>query len=329
MPETRTARPSGALVLAAFAAVYLAWGSTYAAIRIAIDTMPPLLMAGARFLLAGTLLYAIMRLRGEPAPERRHWKNTAIIGMLLLMFGNGGVTMAERTVPSAIVALLVAMVPRWMVLLEWLRPGGTRPTGRTILGLVIGFGGIVLLVGPGSLMGGERVDPLGAGIVTVGALAWAFGSIWSRSADLPRNPLVATGMEMAWGGFGLLLAGTLRGELGVLDPSAFTTRSVLAYFYLVIAGSLIGFSAYIWLLRVSTPARVSTYAYVNPVVAVLLGWALLDEPLTGRVLAAAAVIIAAVMVITLGKRPQAAGDAAEERARAGEDRAGEGRRSAA
>jgi drug/metabolite transporter (DMT)-like permease len=327
MTETKTARP--ALVLAAFAAVYLAWGSTYAAIRIAIDTMPPLLMAGARFLLAGTLLYGIMRLRGEPAPERRHWSNTALIGMLLLMLGNGGVTMAERTVPSAIVALLVAMVPMWMVLLEWLRPGGTRPTGRTLLGLAIGFAGIVLLVGPGSLAGGGRVDPLGAGIVTLGAMAWAFGSIWSRTAELPKNALVATGMEMAWGGFWLLLAGAARGELGALDPGAFTTRSVLAYFYLVVVGSLIGFSAYIWLLGVSTPARVSTYAYVNPVVAVLLGWAMLDEPLTGRVLGAAAVIVAAVVVITLGKRPQVAGDAAAERARAGEGRAGEGRRNAA
>ncbi|WP_420127283.1 drug/metabolite exporter YedA [Longimicrobium sp.] len=329
MTETKTAHPSKALLLAAFAAVYLAWGSTYAAIRIAIDTMPPLLMAGARFLLAGTLLYAVMRLRGEPAPERRHWKNTALIGLLLLMLGNGGVTMAERTVPSAIVALLVAMVPMWMVLLEWLRPGGTRPTGRTLLGLVIGFGGIVLLVGPGSLAGGERVDPLGAGIVTVGALAWAFGSIWSRSAALPKNALVATGMEMLWGGVWLLLAGTLRGELGALDPGAFTTASVLAYLYLVVVGSLVGFSAYIWLLGVSTPALVSTYAYVNPIVAVLLGWALLNEPLSGRVLAAAAIIVVAVAVITFGKRPQPAAEAVVEDEGGVDGRGAEGRRSAA
>lgn len=328
MPETRTvARPRTALLVAAFAAVYLAWGSTYAAIAIAIETMPPLLMAGARFLLAGTLLYAIMRLRGEPAPTRRHWANTAFIGMLLLMFGNGGVTLAERSVPSAIVALLVAMVPMWMVLLEWLRPGGTRPTARTILGLVIGFAGIVLLIGPGSLAGGGRVDPLGAGLVFLGTVAWAFGSIWSRGASLPGNALVATGMEMGWGGLWLLLAGTLRGELGSLDPSRFTTGSVLAFFYLVVAGSLVGFTAYVWLLGVSTPARVSTYAYVNPVVAVLIGWALLDEPLSARVLAAAAVIVAAVAVITLGKRPRPA--PVEARAGAGEEGAREERRSAA
>jgi drug/metabolite transporter (DMT)-like permease len=194
---------------------------------------------------------------------------------------------------------------------------------------VIGFAGIVLLIGPGSLAGGGRVDPLGAGIVTVGALAWAFGSIWSRSAALPRNPLVATGMEMAWGGVWLLLAGTLRGEMGVLDPSAFTTRSVLAFAYLVVVGSLIGFSAYIWLLGVSTPARVSTYAYVNPLVAVLLGWALLNEPLSGRVLAAAAIIVAAVAVITLGKRPRPAVEAVADGAAAVGETGGEGRRSAA
>lgn len=329
MPEKSVARPSAALVLAAFAAVYVIWGSTYLGIRIAIESLPPLLMAGARFLLAGTLLYAIMRLRGEPAPERRHWGSTALIGMLLLMFGNGGVTMAERTVPSGVAALLVAMVPMWMVLLEWLRPGGTRPYGRTIAGLVIGFAGIVLLVGPAGLVGGDSVDPVGAGFVMVGCLAWAAGSIWSRRVALPKSALLATGMEMTWGGVWLLLAGTVAGEWGSVDPSGFTTRSVLAFAYLVIFGSLVGFTAYIWLLGVSTPARVSTYAYVNPIVAVLLGWALLGEPLNARVLGAAAIIVAAVAVITMGKGSQPAPAPAAERGKtvaAGEK---EARRSAA
>ncbi len=333
MPETSTARPSAAKVLAAFAAVYVVWGSTYLAIRIAIESLPPLLMAGARFLLAGMLLYAIMRLRGEPAPARRHWGSTALIGMLLLMFGNGGVTLAERTVPSGVAALLVAMVPMWMVLLEWLRPGGNRPAKRTLAGLVIGFAGMVLLVGPSGLMGGDRVDPFGAGLVIMGTLAWAAGSIWSRGAALPKSALLATGMEMVWGGAWLLLAGTIMGEWGTVDPSAFTTRSVLAFLYLVVFGSLVGFTAYIWLLGVSTPARVSTYAYVNPVVAVLLGWALLNEPLNARVLGAAAIIVAAVAVITMGKRAHAAPVAAAEPAKAVGERAtagaGQGRRSAA
>jgi drug/metabolite transporter (DMT)-like permease len=294
-----------ALVLAAFAAVYLLWGSTYLAIIFALETMPPLLMAGARFLLAGGILYGVMRLRGEPAPAPRHWRTTAIIGLLLLMCGNGGVTLAERTVPSGVAALLVAMVPMWMVLLEWLRPGGNRPTKRTLLGLLVGFAGIVVLVGPGAV-GSGGVDLFGAGFVMVGAAAWAAGSIYSRGADLPRSALLATGMEMLWGGVGLTIAGTLTGELGRLDPSGFSTESILAYLYLVVFGSLVGFTAYIWLLGVSTPARVSTYAYVNPLVAVLLGWWVLDEPLTARVLGAAAIIILAVAVITTGKRPHPA-----------------------
>lgn len=302
MPDARRAAPSTAMVLAAFAAVYVVWGSTYLAIRVAIETLPPLLMAGARFLLAGGILYAFMRLRGEPAPTRRHWVSTSIVGMLLLMFGNGGVVLAERTVPSGVVALLVAMVPMWMVLLEWLRPRGNRPTLQTVIGLLIGFAGIMLLVGPAGFAGGEPVDPLGALLVTAGAAAWAAGSIYSRGAPLPRSAMLATGMEMAWGGVWLLLAGTVRGEWASVDPSAFTAESLLAFGYLVAFGSLVGFTAYIWLLGVSTPARVSTYAYVNPVVAVVLGWAFLDEPLTPRVMAAAAVIILAVAVITTGKR---------------------------
>jgi drug/metabolite transporter (DMT)-like permease len=329
MPEKSVARPTAAKVLAAFAAVYVIWGSTYLAIRIAIESLPPLLMAGARFLLAGALLYAIMRSRGEPAPTRRHWGSAALIGMLLLMFGNGGVTLAERTVPSGVAALLVAMVPMWMVLLEWLRPGGTRPSGRTILGLVIGFAGMVLLVGPAGFAGGDRVDPVGAAFVMVGALAWAAGSIWSRGASLPKSALLATGMEMACGGAWLLLAGTVTGEWGSVDPSAFTMRSVLAFLYLVLFGSLVGFTAYIWLLGVSTPARVSTYAYVNPVVAVLLGWAMLGEPLNARILGAAAIIVAAVAVITMGKRPQPAPRARTESPEPEANGAGEGRRSAA
>lgn len=288
-------------VLAAFAAVYVLWGSTYLAIRVAIDTLPPLLMAGARFLVAGGALYAFVRLRGERAPDRRHWGTTAAIGALLLLLGNGGVVLAERTVPSGVVALLVAMVPLWMVLIEWLRRGGVRPSLRTVLGLVVGFAGMVLLVGPSGL-GGEPVDPLGTALVMVGSLAWAGGSIYARGAALPKSALLATGMQMVWGGVWLTLAGLLAGEWRGLDASAFTPRSLLAWGYLVVFGSLVGFTAYIWLLGAVSAARVSTYAYVNPVVAVLLGWALLDEPLSPRVIGAAAVIIAAVAVITTGRR---------------------------
>ncbi|HEU0012162.1 MAG TPA: drug/metabolite exporter YedA [Longimicrobium sp.] len=303
MPERAT--PSTAKVVAAFAAVYVIWGSTYLAILFAIETLPPLLMAGVRFLAAGAVLYAFLRLRGQPAPERRHWRSALVIGGLLLLCGNGGVVLAERTVPSGVAALLVAMVPLWMVLLDWLRTGGVKPAKRTWVGLLVGFAGMVLLVGPGELAGGGAVDPLGAGLVMLGSVAWAFGSIYSRRAPLPSSPFVATAMEMMSGGALLLVAGLLRGEAAGLDPAEFSGRSLLAWGYLAVFGSLIAFSAYIWLLGVSTPARVSTYAYVNPLVAVFLGWAMAGEPVTARVLGAAAVIILAVAVITSGRRAPA------------------------
>lgn len=310
--------PAGQLAVA-FAAVYVIWGSTYLAIQFAIKTLPPLLMAGVRFLLAGVILYVFMRMRGQPAPTARQWRTTALIGTLLLMAGNGGVVLAEQSVPSGVVALLVAMVPLWMVLLEWLRPGGTRPAARTAIGLVVGFAGMVLLVGPADLAAGNAVDLTGALFVMAGSLCWAGGSIYARSAELPENAFVATAMEMVCGGVALLLAGLARGELGAWNPAAVSAESVAGFAYLVVFGSLMGFTAYIWLLGNTTAARVSTYAYVNPVVAVLLGWWLADEPLTPRVLLAAGVIVAAVAVITLGRRP-AADEAADDVTRDGTPR---------
>ena len=301
-------RPALAWVIAAFAALYVIWGSTYLAILFAIETLPPLAMASARFLTAGGLMYAFLRLRGVAAPTRRQWRSAAIVGGSLLVLGNGGVVMAERTVPSGIAALLVAMVPAWMVLLDWLRPGGTRPTGQTLVGLLVGFAGMILLVGPSSLGGG--VDLGGALILAGASAAWAAGSIYSRGAELPKSPFMATAAEMLSGGALLLVASILRGEPGSVDVGAFSGESLLALAYLIVFGSLIGFTAYIWLLGVSTPSRVATYAYVNPVVAVFLGWAFVDEPITARVLVAAAVIVAAVAVITTGKREGKAESAA-------------------
>jgi drug/metabolite transporter (DMT)-like permease len=299
-----------AKVVAAFAALYLVWGSTYLAIALAIETLPPLLMAGARFLLAGGILCGFMRLRGGAAPEARCWRSTAVGGALFFLLGNGGVVVAQRTVPSGVVALLVASVPFWMVLLDWLRPGGVRPGGRTVAGLAVGFAGMVLLVGPGAA-GGERVDPFGVAVVLAGALAWAAGSIRARGAAMPGSLLLSTGMQMAWGGVWLTLAGLAAGEWARLDPAAFTLRSLAAWGYLVVFGSLVGFTAYVWLLGRTTAARVSTYAYVNPVVAVLLGWAVLGEPLSARVAVAAAVIVGAVAVITAGRPRLTPGGRAE------------------
>jgi drug/metabolite transporter (DMT)-like permease len=290
-------------IVAAFAAIYIVWGSTYLAIRFAIETLPPFLMAGTRFLVAGALLYAYARARGIARPSAVHWRSATIVGGFLLLGGNGGVVWAEQHVASGIAALLVATVPVWMVLFDWLRPGGARPGRGVLAGLVLGMAGIAILVGPAELAGSGRIHAGGAAVLVMASLFWAVGSIWSRHLPLPR-PTLAIAMEMVAGGALLLAFATLVGEPWRLDPGAASLRSVLALLYLIVFGSLIGFTAYIWLLGVVSAARVSTYAFVNPVVAVFLGWALAAEPITVRVLLAAAVIIAAVMVITLARARQ-------------------------
>lgn len=295
---SRANSPSQLKVGAAFAAVYLIWGSTYLAIRFAIETMPPLFMAGVRYLIAGAVLYAWMRLRGTPPAARYHWVSAAIVGGLLLLGGNGGVVWAEQRVPSGLTALMITTVPLWMALLSWFRPNGLRPSRVVAVGLLVGFAGVALLVGPGELAGGSHIDLLGATVLILAALSWAAGSLYSRHARFPHSALLATAMEMLAGGALLLLAGSVAGEWARLDLEAVSLKSTLAFIYLIVFGSLVGFSAYIWLLRVTTPARVSTYAYVNPVVAVFLGWALAGEPLTPRTGIAAAIIIGAVVLLT-------------------------------
>ena len=288
--------PTRARVLTAFAAIYLIWGSTYLAILFAIETMPPCLMAGARFLTSGLILFAWSRGRGAAKPERRHWVATAIIGAALLLGGNGGVVWAEQRVPSGLAALLVATVPVWMVTMDWARGGG-RPGAGVFAGLVLGLTGIGLLVGPGEFAGAAGADTIGALVLVGASLSWAAGSIYSRQASLPSSPLLTTGMEMLAGGALLVLAGVVTGELGRLDVGAISTRSWLSLLYLIVFGALIGFTAYIWLLKVSTPAKVSTYAYVNPVVAIVLGWLILDEVITPVTLVGAAIIVASVFLV--------------------------------
>ncbi len=294
-------RSQATLIVIALGAVYIIWGSTYLAIRIAIETMPPFLMAGTRFLVAGGLLFIWAMARGEPRPKRLHWRPVIIIGGLLLVGGNGGVTWAEQTVPSGTAALLVATVPLWMVLLDWLRPGGRRPGRMVFLGLALGLLGIVLLVGPRNIAGGTSIHLVGAGVIILAALSWSTGSIYSRSAKLPESPLVATALEMLAGGALLFLVGSISGEWGDLNLAQVSTRSLISLAYLILFGSIIAFTAYIWLLRVSTPARVSTYAYVNPVVAVFLGGAVLGETLSVNTLIAAAIIVSAVVIITINR----------------------------
>jgi len=288
--------PRRAKLVAAFAAVYLLWGSTYLAIRFGVETIPPFLMAGTRHLAAGLLLYLWTRARGGPRPQARHWGSAAVIGGLMLLGGNGLVTWAERRVPSGLAALIVASVPIWMAVFEGIEKRA-RPGIAVIGGLLLGLAGIALLVVPGRFAGNGHVDPLGAAALVTAALCWSAGSLYARRAALPPSILTATAMEMIAGGAWLWTAGLLFGEGSRLDLAAVSARSAISLGYLVVFGSLIGFSAYVWLLHATTPARVSTYAYVNPIVAVVLGALFAGEAVTPRVVIAALVIVGAVVLI--------------------------------
>jgi drug/metabolite transporter (DMT)-like permease len=285
----------------ALGAVYVIWGSTYLAIRVAVRTLPPLLMASARYLIAGAILYAWAIGRGDREGDRpgiREWRGAAIVGGLLLLGGNGGVVVAERRIPSSLAALLIATVPLWMVVI-----------GRVILrervswleglGMALGLAGLILLVG----LPGGGVDTVGAGIVLVAALCWAAGSMYSKRARLPARPSVATAMEMLAGGALLGLVGVAGGEIGDVHPAKVSLGSAVALVYLIVFGSLVAYNAYVWLLRVARTSLVSTYAFVNPVVAVVLGWAILSERITVRtVLAGGVIVVAVALIITARAR---------------------------
>ncbi|HET6408631.1 MAG TPA: drug/metabolite exporter YedA [Chthoniobacteraceae bacterium] len=292
------APPSTALVVAAFAAVYVIWGSTYLGIRLAIDSIPPLLMAGSRFVTAGLILYAVMRMRGAEKPTLTQWKGSTVIGSLLLLAGNGGVSWAQQTVPSGIAALVVAAVPLWILLVDWLRPNGTRPKLIVWLGLAVGFAGVALIVAGKNQLGHRIVNPAGAAALVFATITWALGSVYSRHAAKPTSALLAVAMQMITGGALQLCAGVALGETARLDLAHITPTSAWAFVYLTLVGSLVGFTAYVWLLQVSTPARVSTYAYVNPLIAVFLGHLVLNEEVPQTVALAGALILAAVILIT-------------------------------
>jgi len=290
-----------AQIIAAFASIYLVWGSTYLAIRYAVQTIPPFLMGGIRFVISGLLLYLWARSRGAPKPTRLHWRNAVIAGGFLLLGGNGAVVWAEQFVPSGLTALLVSILPFWLVIIEWVRPPRRRPSGAVLVGLVLGFIGIIVLVGPSDLGGHGDVSSLGALVLILGSLSWAIGSFWSRDAQLPESGLLTTGMEMLGGGVLLLIVGALTGEVSQLDVHLISGASAAGLIYLITFGSLIGFTSYIWLLDKVSPARLGTYAYVNPIVAVLLGWAIAGERLSVRTGVAAAIVICAVAIITTAR----------------------------
>jgi drug/metabolite transporter (DMT)-like permease len=280
----------------AFFAVYVFWGMTYLAMRVAVEEIPPYLMAGSRFVLAGAILFAWARRRGESAPDLQQWRAAAVVGGFLLLGGNASVAWAEQRVPSGLAALLIGVMPIWMVGLEWLRRG-SRPSKQVVAGLLLGAVGVGLLVLPqGS---GNGMDLLGAAVLILAAASWAWGSVISKSAPLTKSPFLATSMEMIAGGILCLLVAVLSGELRGFSLPEVSGRAVLAWLYLVVFGSLVAFTAYIWLLGVTSIAKVGTYAYVNPVVAVLLGWVVLGEPVTLRTVAAAAVILLGVALVNV------------------------------
>lgn len=290
-------------IAAGLLAVYVFWGGTYLAMKFAIETMPPFMMAGIRFLTAGALVYAWQMSKGAPRPSAAHWKNAAIVGGLLLLGGNGGVVWAEQMVSSGIAAIIVATVPLWMALIAWLWQGGKRPNSLILGGLLIGFMGIVLLVkSSGSDVSGTTASWSGYAALVVASLAWAVGSMYSRVAKLPETPLLAIAMQMLTGGFFCLVFGLLTGEAGRFQVAAVSLQSALALGYLIFFGSIIGFSAFIWLLKAADPTLVSTYAYVNPIVAVILGWLLAGEQMTVQAAAAAAIIVISVVMITKGNQ---------------------------
>jgi len=297
--------PRKVAIILAFAALYLIWGSTYLGILFAIRAIPPLLMAGSRFFLAGLIMLGIARFQAAPRASFAEWGSAFIVGACLLFFGNGGVTIAEQWVPTGLASLIVATVPIYIALLDWLSGSAPRPSLLVLLGLAGGFIGIGILVGPAwfarPAVGGQH---LGAGmaILLFGSLVWSIGSLYSRRSGNTASPIFFSGQTMVCGGGLMFVAGLLVGELRDFHFQNLNLLSLGAFVYLVLVGAIVGYTAYIWLLRHCDPAKVATYAYVNPVVAVLLGAFFAGEHLTSRTAIAAAVIIGSVALVISAPR---------------------------
>lgn len=291
------------LLIAAFAAVYVLWGSTYLAIKYAIETLPPFLMAGSRFVVAGLILLVCAKFSEDyEKPKAAHWKTSFIVGTLLLLGGNGGVVYAERYISSSLAALLVATEPFWIVLLSWLWLGKARPNLKVVLGLAVGFFGVWFLIhgqsAGGAAASSDSTQLFGTIAVIAAAVCWATGSIYGLRAPVPKSSILTSGMQMSCGGLVLLLVSLISGEWSRFNVSEVSRSSWFGLIYLIIFGSLIGFTAYSWLLKNAQPAMVATYAYVNPVIAVLLGWLIAGESFTAQMLVGAGVIVGSVVLIT-------------------------------
>ncbi len=305
MNPATSSRPSTLAVAIALLIVYVVWGSTYLAIAVVVETLPPLLSAGLRFGVAGTVMIGALAAHARfrrrvplEGPTRAHWRSAFVIGALLLLGGNGGVVLAEQFIGSGVAAVLIATVPIWLAVFDAVLQR-RRPTGLVMGGLVAGIVGVGILLAP--VDGMSALDPLGVGLVVVAAISWAAGSLYARRAALPRSQLLGTGMEMLAGGIVLVVAGTLIWEIGRTDVSEFSVQSLVALAYLAVFGSLVAFTAYSWLLANVPVSTVGTYAYVNPIVAVALGAVILSEPVTPRTLVATAIIIGAVVAMVSGR----------------------------
>jgi drug/metabolite transporter (DMT)-like permease len=289
----------------AFGSVYFFWGTTYLAIRFALASITPFLLGSMRFFLAGGIMYAWGRMRGAGRPNLREWRSAAILGTLLFVCGNGALMWAEQYVPSGLAALLLACTPLWMVLLDSMRREGHELTGRIIAGLLSGLLGLIVLIGPGEILGGQNVDIVGAVVLVLGSLAWTFASIHYRSFHLPKSLVLVAGMEMLAAAVVFVILGVIAGEVPALVQHEPSLVSVGAVLYLVTFGSIVGYTAYAWLLAHTSPARVATYAYVNPIIALFVGWLIGGEALTLRTLLAAVMITGAVgMIIMQAPRPR-------------------------
>ncbi len=289
-------------VITAFAAVYLAWGSTYLFIKFAVEAIPPFFLGATRFLVAGLVLYLAARLRGAPAPSRAESRAAATSGLLMLGIGNGSVLWAAQVVPSGLLALIIAGVPLWMVLADWIGRG-TPPRPPVLFGVAMGLIGIAILLGPRIFVGRGNVDPVGALVLLLGSVSWAVGSIWTRHQERPRSALISVALQITAAGVAFAVATVVSGELPRFSVDDITPRAAFAWVYLVLCGSLIGYTAYIYLLGAVSPAKAATYAYVNPVIAVVLGWAFANEPLGLRTIVAATVILASVAIISATQSP--------------------------
>ena len=295
----------------ALLALYIVWGSTYLGIKFAIETIPPFFHAGVRFLISGIILVSWQRAAGHQLPTRKQWMSTAIIGSFLLLGGNGLVAWAEQFIPSGIAALIIASVPMFLVIGEAIRPNGVKPTWQGIVGLLIGFVGIFILVGPSEISGSAtKLNPFGVTALLGACLFWATGSMYSKSADLPKSSLMNTGAQMLMGSVSLFIVSLISGELHGWDVTAVSARSLYGLSYLIFVGSLIGFASYGWLLQNAPISLVSTYAYVNPIVAVLLGALFANEVLEPRIWMATGVIIGSVIFIN-STRPKVKYEAKE------------------